>query len=128
MPICPGWMQARRLVEFCFEPVANELRYSHHREAMLFAEPCQIKGARHAAIAVHDFADHCGVMQPCQSCEVNRRFCLAASFENAIGPGTKGKHMTRAREVFRASSGGDRSQDGFRTIVRRASGCYTPSS
>src|SRR6266481_1317335 len=36
--------------------------------------------------------------------------------------------MTRAREVFRASLGIDRSQDGLRTIVRRDSGRYTPSS
>src|ERR1700751_241424 len=36
--------------------------------------------------------------------------------------------MAGAREAFRASSGIDRSQDGLRTIVRRDSGGYTPSS
>src|SRR5271154_1779963 len=38
-----------------------------------------------------------------------------------------GKHMTRAREVFRANSGVDRSQVDSRTIVRPDSSCYTPS-
>src|SRR6202035_5969550 len=36
--------------------------------------------------------------------------------------------MTRACEGLWASSWVDRSQDGLRTIVRRDSGCYTPSS
>jgi len=36
--------------------------------------------------------------------------------------------MARAREVFKVSSGIDRSQDGLRTIVRRDPGCYAPCS
>src|ERR1700719_2043360 len=70
-PQMPPMDADREVGLFCFKPVANELIYSHHRQAILRAEPCQIRAARHTAIAVHDFADHFGMMQPCQSCEVN---------------------------------------------------------
>ena len=68
--------------------------------------------AGHAAVVVHDFADHAGGIEPGDARKIERSFRLPGAHQHAAAARAQRKDVTGARQVCRARGGVDGGQDG----------------
>src|SRR5437588_2140887 len=72
-----------------------------HRQAMLVTEPNEVRDASHRAVVIQNLANNAGREQTCKSGEIDRRLGMTGTLKDATAARTKGKDMSRSREVFR---------------------------
>src|SRR6266404_7046991 len=82
------------------ETIAREICDRYHQQIVPLAEFDKVRQTSHGAVVIDDLADHSGGLQSSETCQIDRRFCLAASLENAAGPSAKWKNMAWSREIF----------------------------
>ena len=61
----------------------------------------EFRGAHHGAVFPHDLAAQAAFLQTGQPQQIDRRFCVAVAFQNAVRLCQKGKHMAGAPEILR---------------------------
>ena len=84
---------------FVFHPVFDKVGDGQNGDVVGQAVIHQFRHPGHSSVFVHDFADDACRIEACQPCDVDRRFGLAGSFENAAVFGLQGKNVSRARKV-----------------------------
>ncbi len=91
-----------RFGETTLQPVSRKVRDPNHDEAVRLTEPSQVGCARHGAVIVDDFANYpCGV-DPRENREIDSRFGLTSTLQNAAGAGARREDVSGAPEVSRS--------------------------
>src|SRR4029077_369278 len=103
--------------EIRLEPVARQIRDSHHYEVVPLAEPGQVSHTCHRAIVIDDLADDTARMEPCKTGEIDRRLGVAPALEDAAGACTNRKDVPGYGEVLPPAAGLDCRPDRFRAAV-----------
>ena len=102
--------------------VSDEALNGEHLQAVPLAELLQLRQPGHAAILVHDLADHPGGIEPCQPGQVDAGLGVAGSAQNPSLFGSQGKEMARGHKIALFSPGIDKGLHSCRPIEGRDSG------
>src|SRR5260370_37406915 len=79
------------------ETIAREICDRDQQQIVLLAESDKVRQTSHGAVVIDDLADHAGGLQASETRQIDGRFCLAASLENATGPSAKWENGASSR-------------------------------
>ena len=85
--------------DFIRHSITDQVRDRNYLQTMLQGELLQVWQASHRTVVVHDFANHSGGNEACDSREVDYRFGLTRPHKDTTVACTKRKNVTRPREV-----------------------------
>jgi hypothetical protein len=102
--------------------VADQVADGAHAQAVLAREGLQLRTARHGAIVVHDFHDHCRRLHARQPRQIAARLGMPGAGKHAARLGHQWKDMARLRQVLGPRVLGHRGAHRVRTIIGRDAG------
>ena len=111
-------------IAFVLHAVANQVGHGEKLQPVRAAELRQLRGARHRAVVVHDFADDAGMVQAGDAREVHGSFRLPGAHEHAAIARAQRVDVAGARQIFGARVRvGGRENCGGAVGGARAGGC-----
>jgi len=105
-------------VALVLQAVADEFGDGEHLHAMLGAELDEVGDAGHGAVVLHDFADDAGGDESGHAGEVDGRFGLSRTDEDAAFAGAEWKDVAGAGEVVGGGNRVDGYLDGVGAVMR----------
>ncbi len=87
----------------------------------------QVGQARHTTVIPHDFTDDAGGFQAGQPRQINSRFRVAGSAQDAAFPRGQRKHMTRANQITGSGFFIQQHVNSPGAIMGADPGCYAPA-
>jgi hypothetical protein len=83
------------------QAVTNQIRNRADLEVVLSREGFDLRAARHAAVVIHQFAEHAGRLQPCENAEIHRGLRMSCSHQHAALARAQRKDVAGARKILR---------------------------
>ena len=100
------------------QPVADEIRDGADLEPVAARKLLQLRPARHAAVIVHDLAQHPGGLQAGEAAQVDRRLGVPGAHQHAAAARTQREDMSGTGEVGGSGGGIRECPDGGRAVAR----------
>ena len=104
------------------DAVGDQVADGADPQAMPPGEADQLRQAGHAAVIIHDLADHAGRIEPGNASHIHRRLGMARTDQHAAVAGHEREDVTGTAQLVGAARTAYRNRDGAGSVGRRDAG------